>query len=475
MHGLMIDSARAMERPAYYQQLFHFLAERGVDTVIWHFTDDQGCSLVFDSMPLAASPHALNKSQMRQLLDLARSLGIEIIPELETFGHTRYITNLPQYRHLLEGNDNFSGICPVLPLTREVISKLIQEIAQLFDSPWIHVGMDEVAIGDHPATREALADKTSGQIYAEYAQFIYEQVCLQGKKMMMWGDHIVDDASIADHLPRDILIAAWHYTAKVDPEVIRPHLKRGFNVLLCGAMISYDQMLFPGEMVSLSNLRCMSEIERMSHPGPGRIVGQVTTVWTPTRYMHDALWIGLDLATAYLKQGSQVDHRQQAFEFARSFYGITPTSQWLDAIDILYRLSPQHSRWIELLRGHDADGNPVSISDTEVLGWCEAYESVDLMKGQIRKNHIAYETFSLLFDLVSSMCQRVRDCNAGQWGHAILTTRRLIDEVEAVWDRERYSDDTRKNCAAWARDRVNHLIEQMYVGLDYIQTAQYKE
>lgn len=469
MHGLMIDSARAMERPEYYQRLFAFMAERGMDTVIWHFTDDQGCSLVFDTLPDAASPHAFTKPQMRQLLDLAKSLGIEVIPELETFGHTRYITNLPQYRHLLEGNENFSGMCPVLPETRQVISALIKEVAELFDSPWIHVGMDEVAIGDHPQTQKALQTQTHGQLYAEYARFVYEQVQSHGKKMIMWGDHIVHDASIAEHLPQDILIAAWHYSAKVDPEIIRPHLKRGFDVMLCGAIISYDQMFFPGETVSLPNMRCMSAIQRMEHPGPGRIIGQVTTVWTPTRYMHDALWMGLDLSLAYLSKGPDVDLREQTRDFCHIFYGFSPDTQWLDAVMVLYQLSPAHKPWIALLRGHDATGNPIEVTEDQVAIWQTAFESIQHARDQVQKNHTAYDTFMLMFDLLYSLHQRAIDNQQGRQDQAIQTTQRLIDAVEAVWDRERFADDSRKYHADWARDRVNHLIEQLYVGKDALQ------
>ncbi|MFG0248451.1 MAG: family 20 glycosylhydrolase [Phycisphaeraceae bacterium JB051] len=469
MHGLMIDSARAMERPEYYKRLFHFMAQRGADTVLWHFTDDQGCSLVFDTLPQSASPNALTKAQMRELLEVAQSLGLQVIPELETYGHTRFITNLPEYAHLREGNETFSGMCPVLPETRQIISKLIKEVAELFDSPWIHVGMDEVVVGDHPQTAKALKQKTSAQLYAEHAKFVYDQVQSHGKKMMMWSDHIVKDASIADNLPRDIVIAAWHYTAKVDPELIMPHLRRGFDVLLCGAMISYDQMLYPGKDYGLANLRTMAEIERMPCPGPGKIIGQVTTIWTPTRYMHDSLWLAKDLALAILKHGPDVDSRKQAAAFARDYYGIEPTNDWLDAVDTLYRLSPMHHEWIALLRGHDADGKLLQVSGQAIVDWQKAHEAVANLRDQVKQNQTSYDTFCLTLDMVAALHQRATDCQSGQFDQAMQTTKRLIDSVQAVWDRERYADDSRKFYADWERDRPNHLIEQLHVGEAFLK------
>jgi hypothetical protein len=469
MHGLMIDSARAMERPAYYKRLFKFMAERGADTVLWHFTDDQGCSLVFDCLSEAASPNALTKEQMRELLDVAHSYGLQVIPELETYGHTRFITNLPAYEHLREGNETFSGMCPVLPETREILSMLIAEVAELFDSPWIHVGMDEVVVGDHPQTAKALEQKSAGELYAEHAKFVYDEVKSHGKKMMMWGDHIVKDAAIAMDLPRDIVIAAWHYTADVDPELIRPHLSRGFDVLLCGALISYDQMLYPGHDYALANLRCMSGIERMSHPGDGKIIGQVTTIWTPTRYMHDSLWLAKDLALAIFKGGPGVDAQHQSAEFARKFHGFEPDQGWLDAVDTLYRLSPMHHQWVALLRGYTADGQPVKVSQADVRDWQKAFEAVAGMSDRVAENIQAYETFVLTMDMMASLHHRALDCEAGRWDQAIEVTKRLIDAVETMWDRERFADDSRKFYADWARDRPNHLIEQLHVGYDYLQ------
>lgn len=472
MHGLMIDSARAMERPEYYLRLFRFMVERGADTVLWHFTDDQGCSLVFDALPEAASPHALTKMQMKALLAEARSLGLQVIPELETYGHTRYITNLPTYAHLREGNENFSGMCPVLPESRKIVSALITEVADLFDSPWIHVGMDEVAIGEHPATQEVLRHKTVSQLYAEHAHYVYDRVTSHGKRMMMWGDHIIKDATIAEDLPHDIAIAAWHYRPEVDPAIIHPHLERGFDVLLCGAVISYDQMLFPGEDFALPNLRCMSRIERMVHPGPGKIIGQISTVWTPTRYMHDALWIALDLAMAFLTEGPHVDAREKAEQFAREFYGITPSPQWLDAIDTLYALSPTFYPWIELLQGRTHEGRESAVSLADAPRWRRAHDALAGMLNQVHQNQQAYATFMLMVDVLASLHERAIDVSQGRMEKAIQTTQRLINEVKSVWDRERYGDDSRKNHADWARDRVNSLIEQLHVGMRHIQSMQ---
>jgi len=89
----MLDSARCLESRSYYRQFIDFAAERGAKTLLWHFTDDQGCSMQFDTLPTAASANAYSKAELRELITYAGERGIMVIPELETLGHTRYITS----------------------------------------------------------------------------------------------------------------------------------------------------------------------------------------------------------------------------------------------------------------------------------------------------------------------------------------------------------------------------------------------
>ena len=110
--GLMIDAGRCLEKRQYYNDLIDFAAERGVTSLLWHFSDDQGCAIDFASVPGVASPHAYSRSEVRSLVTYARDRGIEIIPELASLGHTAYITRLPRFKHLAESNEMFQQHLP---------------------------------------------------------------------------------------------------------------------------------------------------------------------------------------------------------------------------------------------------------------------------------------------------------------------------------------------------------------------------
>ena len=100
--GVMLDLARLTERHDYYLSFLPWLSKWGYNLLHLHFTDDQGCALRFPSRPELATPHAFTADEMREFAAEARRHGLEIVPEIECWGHTDFITRLKRYRHLRE-------------------------------------------------------------------------------------------------------------------------------------------------------------------------------------------------------------------------------------------------------------------------------------------------------------------------------------------------------------------------------------
>src|SRR5262249_21325298 len=150
-----------------------FCAEWGLNALQFRLTDDQGSALRFASVPdLVTHPDALTPDQAKTLVDFARSHGVDLLPEVESFGHTGFITRSPKYAHLLDadphGSREFTGVIPVLSETRELFEKLYREVAAIFPSTYIHAGCDEVNWGGSDLSRKALETRSRAQIWAEY-------------------------------------------------------------------------------------------------------------------------------------------------------------------------------------------------------------------------------------------------------------------------------------------------------------------
>ena len=162
INGVMIDMVRLTERLEYYQRLIDQCAGWGLNTILLHFTDDQGCAMKFESHPKLASRYALSKKQMAELVARADRRGVTLIPEIESFGHTSYITERAGYRHLADGPGGRFGFTAICPLHRETLAlfgDLYREAAEVFaTSPYIHIGCDEVNFG-HSAHSRKLLDR----------------------------------------------------------------------------------------------------------------------------------------------------------------------------------------------------------------------------------------------------------------------------------------------------------------------------
>ena len=345
MRGFMLDSARALESRAYYRKMIGFMAAHGCDTLLWHFTDDHGCTLKFDTLPEAASPNAYSKNEMRELIDYAREKNIRVIPELASLGHSRYITHArPDLNDLAESNDLFTSLCPVDPRTRQILGALLDEVCDLFDDKLVHVGLDEVKFGEHPLTQEALKTRSASDLFTDHILFLHDHLTHNGRRMMMWGDHLLRSPEIAAAIPRNILVANWQYDPNFSEETTTTLQNAGFEVVSCPALISAYQFPFPGKKYALPNLE-----KTARHAVAQQTQGVITTIWLPQRYMSGALWASVHYTAELMNTGGEVALPESLGRFAESFHGMAASDRWIDAMMQMFEHAPVRQPWIAAL------------------------------------------------------------------------------------------------------------------------------
>lgn len=137
IRGVMVDAARVPESLDYYRRVIEFCSDWELNTLQFRLADDQGTALRFSSVAdLFTHPDAFTPAQLRILAEYGTAHGVDLIPELESFGHTGYITRSPAYAHLLDsepqGDREFTGVIPVHPETTELFKKLFREVAAIF-------------------------------------------------------------------------------------------------------------------------------------------------------------------------------------------------------------------------------------------------------------------------------------------------------------------------------------------------------
>jgi hypothetical protein len=454
----MIDSARCLENREYYRRLIDFSAHSGMNTLLWHFTDDQGCSLDFPSAPRVGDPHAYSAQEMREFIAYAQAQGITLIPELETLGHSRYLTRHPQYRHLLENDHDFTAICPVHPDTRILMRKLLRDVAKIFPSEYIHAGLDEVHFGGHPLTAEALCTRSEVEIFAEYTRFIHEEIRRLDRKMIMWVDQPSYDTGLLDLLPKDIVIAVWQYTPGVTDTLAQAVLDKGFGMLLCPGLVTYDQQAYPGDF-ALPNIARMSAYQSLR--GAGKILGALTTVWTPMRYLHDCLWPSLRVA-ADAMTGNGLTLPQSLARHMRDFHGIIPSTALRQALGRCSKIAPRRPEYLGILKG-SPEGLDAAHLTQRASDWGEIHTILQGSADLVRREHRAYDTLCSFTGWMAYLYRRSAHLAAGtpdaDTGEALADEgRQWLVWLERVWDQERFPDDPRKHRPVFPWETNEYLL-----------------
>ena len=343
--GFMIDAARDVETMEYYHRLIDFFSERGFNTMIFRLTDDEGCAMKYTGHPeLITHKGAYTAAQLKELVAYAQSKNIELIPEVESFGHTKYITKTKTYAYLRDYPDDkywMNAICPVHDTTLRIMKDLYTETAAVFPSMYMHIGCDEVDWGVSAASKEALKTKTKNEIVANYINTLNGYVKSLGKKTIIWGDVIIhrNDSDLLNRLDRDIVIMDWNYwdtsEKKID-SIAHSVMSKGFELIGAPAANWFAWGPRIGSY-QLENIRCYSNVyHRLNDPSN---LGVIITHWLPKRYIQNCQWDSYALAADILNNPDSFNFSASLKAFTESYYG----AQWSGAWDSLYRAVYDHT------------------------------------------------------------------------------------------------------------------------------------
>ncbi len=165
---------------------------------------------------------ALTAAEIRKLDARCRELGIDLVPNQNSFGHLRYFLEHPKFKKLAEISKPYEGstgdflrfpttLAPNNPGTIKFIRELYDELLPNFSSKFLNVGCDETWDLGRGQSKKLCERRGKGRVYVDFLKQIHREASKRGRRMMFWGDIILKHPQLIPDLPKDAVALNWGY------------------------------------------------------------------------------------------------------------------------------------------------------------------------------------------------------------------------------------------------------------------------
>ncbi|MCC5874958.1 MAG: family 20 glycosylhydrolase, partial [Candidatus Sumerlaeia bacterium] len=464
---IMVDPARQNENMDYYRRLIEFAGRHKINAILCHLTDDQTSALYHEEYPELMHHRAWTPEEIAELKALARKHHIQLIPEVESLGHSRMFERRPNFEDYLHQttddspDESWMGtdipgytnvLCPASPQAHVYLDRMFERAENTFGHQWIHVGFDEVDMTQCERCIAAFGEQTSEEWMITAFETVSERVQNNNAKTALWGDMLLSHPAVADAIPTDsTIIFDWHYRPDVSDESVHFFLERGFEVIASPALACAPHMVIPNRR-NYDNIARFTEIARDND-----LLGVNTTIWVPVRYLTDGLWTGIAFAADHAWAGSNFDEEAFFAAFSRDFFGSAEgeahRAVWNRLVDILWhRPDIYTASWIDS-ETLEAARTAAKTREAELREMITELEEIraelDRIGESVTANHTEWKALGhgaaiLQYTMEHLLAAPHIDTDAALLADLNARCVRLIEVIEADWDRNRYADDPGK-------------------------------
>jgi len=205
--GYMLDESRHFFGIDQVKQTLDMMSFYKLNKFHWHLTDAPGWRIEIKAYPEltkvgsigclsdpTAAPAFYTQDQIREVVEYAAKLHIDVVPEIDMPGHAASATR--SYPELGVGGAGSFTYNPGKEEVYTFIENVLKEVVGLFPYEYLHIGGDEVALGNQgwasdpyiKALMEKEGMETIEEAEAYFLKWIAPTVASLGKKMIAWDD-----------------------------------------------------------------------------------------------------------------------------------------------------------------------------------------------------------------------------------------------------------------------------------------------
>lgn len=266
--GFMLDVCRSWITKEAVMEFIDLLAYHKINNLRLHLTDDEAWRLEIKSHPELAMVGGFRggdspiwarygkwsekwggyytQEDMREMIAYARARNIEIMPEIDLPGHSLAMASmhpeiLCSYKPDLSstfGYDTRSAFCASKESNYELLSDILTEVCELFDTEYIHIGGDEVETSQWkrcPECKALMAAKgytAPEQLQAYFMTRLADILAACGKRPAVWNEAID-----GGRLPESTVVYGWEGVKEC-----REAAARGYKVVVMPGQYFYFDM-----------------------------------------------------------------------------------------------------------------------------------------------------------------------------------------------------------------------------------------
>lgn len=255
--GLMIDTSRHFLEIDTIKNIIDSISYVKMNVLHWHLTDAESISFEITSHPNLTAKGAWHEDaiytqkQIKEILLYAKERGIRVVPEVDTPGHTysfgkaypEMIVNCSEFINKVATYPRINSV--PLNVTNDdiydILKDVYQEVAELFDDDYMHIGGDEVSkacfdeFKDYFEEWRRKHNMTTHEEMINYFRLkLTPHIVETKKKMIVWQETLREVYGLPDNpLTQDNTVV--HIWEREDWEdELNLSLNRGYKSLLSG-------------------------------------------------------------------------------------------------------------------------------------------------------------------------------------------------------------------------------------------------
>ena len=266
--GMHLDVARTFVSVEDVLRLLDNMSYHKLNKFHFHLTDDEGWRMEIKSHPELAEVGGYRggdspvraiyghwdgkyggyytQAEIRRIIDYAIKRNIEVIPEIDLPGHSRTIALLhPEILCGYEpdltssgGYDRRNVWCVAREENYALLEDIVREVAMLFPSEYIHIGGDEVLMGQWnrcPHCKALMREKgyqTGEELQEHFMLRVADILSRYGKKAAVWNEAIK-----GGKLPETVRVHCWE-----DVKACKKSAEAGYGSIIMPARYFYFDM-----------------------------------------------------------------------------------------------------------------------------------------------------------------------------------------------------------------------------------------